>query len=317
MPPMPCSPVLWRAAALAARRAPAPRAPSAALRPFRPAASPRALRTAATPSPSAPTVVVLFGWLGSRARHVRKYEEAWAEAAGPDCRVLAIRPPFVGTIFPALGDAYARASLERIRGAVEPAGRGGARVVLAAMSSGGFLTAGRCLALSAAQGGWMGAAVRAVVLDSCPAVLTPEMCARGVLAGALAARWEDAASSSVLRWLASALESLFARYLQRTSVAQRAREVDRAWVEHVGVDVPRTVLASHADDVVPVRGIQAYVEQEWRARGIAVAWRLWPDAPHVEILKSDRDGYVDALRAALRAAPGGNDDRGTRSRAAG
>jgi len=248
-------------------------------------------------------IILVFGWLGGSERNVNKYAEAWTNLPSLKTqrpKVVAFPSPVLSTLVPSMVEKRVSAILDATRQLVlaerEHEVTSRRPVILHVMSMAGYLSAGWLLAQCACEemerdssSAWLTRSIGAVVCDSSPAFITPDLAARGILTSLGLSR-----QNPLTRTLMPAATAAVNVYLEHNIIRWRLGQALAAWGT-IPRTVPRLILASATDAVIPLRAVQDFVAAEWPQGDIH--WRLWTDAPHVEILRQDPDGYMDSLDA--------------------
>ena len=283
--------------------------PSLALNPPPRAVSHRLRYTPSSPSSTAP-LVILFGWLGARDKDLAKYEAVWAGLGHP---TLAARPSVSTSLLPWRVDAAADAVADAAAGALAEGGSD-TGIVAHVFSNAGFLLAGTLLARQAAAlraGGGTHTptlTLRGALFDSCPARVTPDMAARGVVA-ALAG--EPAAGV----WERRRVSVAAARAPLTALLRLNASRLNAAWIAWEAPDeailpaeAPLTFAYAVEDALIPADEVRAFASARARAGGRVAGLHAF-DSPHCEHLRVHPTEYAalvaqfaDEVGAAVREA---------------
>jgi hypothetical protein len=217
-------------------------------------------------------------------------------------------------MFPLQGQLLAASFTHKLLQAARQRPR--APILVHLFSGGGFIFVGWVFQLLADLKSAEAAAVRGriagIVLDSSPALVTPDVSSRALVAAALGR--PAAGIEAALPWLVKPTAAMVAGYLQLPFVREALVGVEAAWAS-AAPRCPLLCLYSDADALIE----PAVVEQFMRARaadGCVTVARKFAGSAHVDHLRRYPHEYaaqvaafaadaVQRWRAAQAAAPGG------------
>jgi len=267
--------------------------------------------------------VLLCGWLGSEASHLKKYSNIYEDFGA---KVATMSPTFTQVAVPSSGDRAALRYLQAIRDDLR-AHQG--PTFVHCMSNAGWLAFGSMLRLSALVDG-QGVhspkhyyrpldkdlqaltefrsslcRVSGIIIDSAPSLATPHIWARGTLAAILQKPVDHVDRFTHPNAMAVA-HSAAEHYLALPSIARRLREIRAAWFHNAPL-APQLYLYSCADALIPAPQVESFMAQQ-AARGVSVDAHCWPDSPHCEHLRYHPEHYRRLVHAFLRRCLGYSDD---------
>ncbi|GAX74447.1 hypothetical protein CEUSTIGMA_g1896.t1 [Chlamydomonas eustigma] len=259
-----------------------------------------------------PCRVVVIGWMGSRARYLRKYTGLW-ERTGEHA-VISIRPTVAQTLLRFKGVVQAGADIDKVaRLHIE---NGNMPTFYHIFSTGGFIHAGTMWR-------WMDEVedvmlrrdlledVAGIIIDSGPAKVTPQLAARAVVSAFSsipAEQWASAGSASSASSLPASssssptsspsssalvlqpMEALFRFWLATKGPRLREEEVLDAWF-HRAPTCPQLYLYSDADPLANPKEIEEYMSTQ-ESRGVDVSKFIFSGSGHCQHYKQYPHEYA-------------------------
>jgi hypothetical protein len=245
--------------------------------------------------------VVVIGWHGSTERHLRAIARTW-ESLGAEA-VTVVPDSWRGMSkrngWRAIGEELA-ARLFALDA------QGPRRLVLHTFSNAGFWTMVATLDACARLYPSLHARLETVLIDSAPGFpekvsprFTAKFASMAMAPALLAALGREPRHH---HWLVSPALSAFLGFWHRIAPAQvRFMESSQARLLSLVGGRPITVLHGDADELVPHRFVEEFAARA-RLRG-PVTVVLFRGSGHVRHLGGHRRRYVEAMRAAIAAAP--------------
>ncbi|GFR49268.1 hypothetical protein Agub_g11248 [Astrephomene gubernaculifera] len=247
--------------------------------------------------------VVVIGWMGSSKRYLNKYGALWARSG--DHEVLLVRPSVAQTLVRWRGVVVAGRDIDRVARLhrENPA----MPTVYHIFSTGGFIHAGTMWRWmdeveDVAQRRDLLEEVRAIIFDSAPASVNPDMASRAIVS-ALTHTPAEELRQDMPGWQGALLggtRGFLQGYLRSRGVQLRTEEVYDAWY-NLAPTCPQLYLYSDADPLVPAGDVERYMGVQ-EGRGVEVSGHKWGDSGHVEHYRRYPHEYAYQISAFLARA---------------
>lgn len=277
--------------------------------------------------------VVLLGWLGAQQKHLKKYAQ-WYNARGihavtfviPMTDILSLK---VGENAEEHVDSLARHLAQWLSAQDEHADlEGEKQLMFHTFSNTGWLTYGAILEKMHAEDGDILGRIKGCVIDSAPVPNPdPQVWASGFSAALLKKRSsatkpallkaevmegvtvEAASQGSVANLevegtdgletaVLTVLERFFSVFLKLPSINQRLAEIVTV-LQKKQPPCPQLYIYSTADKVIPVKAVEAFIDDQRKAGRVVRACNL-QSSPHVDHFRSHPQLYSEQLSSFLK-----------------
>ncbi|KAG0584655.1 hypothetical protein KC19_3G225800 [Ceratodon purpureus] len=277
--------------------------------------------------------VVLLGWLGAQQKHLKKYAE-WYNARGIHAVTFVI--PMTDILsFKGQGnaeehvDALARHLVQWLSDQGEHVDlEGEKQLIFHTFSNTGWLTYGAILEKMQKQGGNLVERIKGCVVDSAPVPdPDPQVWASGFSAALLkkrssatkpaslkgevkegvtveasslgsVANLEMGGANGLETAVLSVLEGFFSLFLKLPAINQRLSEVVTV-LQKKQPPCPQLYIYSTADKVIPVKAVEAFIEEQRKTGRVVRACNL-QSSPHVDHFRSHPKLYSEQLSNFLK-----------------
>eukprot|EP01024_Parvocaulis_polyphysoides_P007035 TRINITY_DN12124_c0_g1_i1.p2 TRINITY_DN12124_c0_g1~~TRINITY_DN12124_c0_g1_i1.p2 ORF type:complete len:159 (-),score=11.41 TRINITY_DN12124_c0_g1_i1:17-493(-) len=133
--------------------------------------------------------------------------------------------------------------------------------------------------------------LRGIIFDSCPATITAEMSAVGVLSALMAKSAEQVEQDH--EFLIKVVEQFAAIGLHTPLIQSRLKEVGRIWSQEAPV-CKHLYHYSTKDLVIPYKEVEQFMRKQ-EERGCKVSGCNWHDSQHVEHYRRHPERYRQSL----------------------
>lgn len=234
------------------------------------------------------------------AHVMNRYKQLW-QSLGYS-RVLAARPPMSSIMFPLQGQLLAANFTHKLLRAAQAHPR--APILVHLFSGGGFIFMAWVFQLLAELQDTNPAAASArrriagVVLDSSPALVTPDVSSRALVAAVLG-RPADGIEAQ-FPWLVRPTAAIVDGYLRLPFIRDALVGMEAAWVQQAP-PCPKLFLYSESDVLIQPDVVEAFMQQQ-AALGSPTYSHKWSDSAHVDHFRKYPQEYTQQLRQFAQAA---------------